>query len=52
MNTSSIDPATAGISSGSVTLRSRCQVLAPRPDAASSRVASNLSSPAETKRKT
>ena len=52
MKTSSAEPATAGISSGSVTRRSLCQVLAPRPDAASSSVASNRSSPADTNRKT
>ena len=46
------DPATAGMSSGRVTRRSRCQVLAPSPDAASSSVASKRSSPADTKRKT
>jgi len=52
MNTSSIDPASAGVTSGSVTRRRRNGVEAPSPAAASSSVASMRSSPAETKRKT
>ena len=52
MNTSSIEPAIEGISSGSVTRLSRCHELAPSPAAASSSVVSNRSSPADTKRKT
>src|SRR5688500_3568502 len=51
MKTSSIEPARAGVRSGSVTRRNRCQELAPRPDAASSSVVSKRSRPAETNRK-
>ena len=52
MNTRSIEPASAGVTSGSVTLRSRNAVDAPSPAAASSSVPSRRSSPAETNRKT
>ena len=52
MNTSNIEPASAGVTSGSVTLRRRNDVEAPSPAAASSSVPSSRSSPADTKRKT
>ena len=52
MNTSSIEPASAGVTSGSVTFRRRNCVDAPSPGAASSSVPSRRSSPAETKRNT
>ena len=52
MNTSSIEPANAGVSSGNVTLRNWPQREYPRPAAASSSEVSTRSSPAITNRYT